>query len=99
MEGCRVRSRHGTDPIPWEERPYHEGMSHLPGLPVLPSPHVTSERTPGRRESGACQEPEELRGCEKTPVPPSSSWAAWPLPSRHCAELSCCLAKPWGRHG
>lgn len=48
MEGCRVRSRHGSDPVHWEERPYHGGMSHLPGLPVLPSPHVTSERTPGR---------------------------------------------------
>lgn len=62
-----------------EERSYHGGLLHRLGLPALRSPHVTSERTPGLRESRVCQEPEALRGCEKTPVPPIASWPAWPL--------------------
>lgn len=82
-----------------EERSYHGGLLHLLGLLVLWSPHVTPEKTPGLRESGVCQEPEELRGCEKTPDPPIASWPAWPLPAHNSAELSCCLAKPWGWHG
>lgn len=102
MEGCGAQEGEPAPDTPAnplalrEERSYHGGLLHLLGPPALRNPHVTSERTQGLRESGACQEPEELRGCEKTPVPPIASW---PLPARNSAELSCCLAKPWGWHG
>jgi len=105
MEGCGARDGEpapdtAANPLALrEESSYHGGLLHLLGLPVLWSPHVTSEETPGLRENGACQEPEELKGCEKTPVPPNASWPAWLLPACNSAELSCCLEKPEGWQG
>lgn len=82
-----------------EEGSYHGGVPHLLGPPALRSPRVTSEQSPALWGSGARQDPEELTGCENTQVPPITSWPAWPLPAHNSAELSCCLAKPWGWHG